>query len=126
MKLVDTSSWIDAMRRDGDAAVRARVQALMRTGEAAWCDLVRLELWNGLRGAAERKQMEALEADVILLSTTDAVWGKARELARRARTAGITVPGADLVIAACAWEHGVEMEHDDAHLTALAELFDWP
>jgi predicted nucleic acid-binding protein len=29
MKLVDTSSWIDAMRRDGDAAVRARVQALM-------------------------------------------------------------------------------------------------
>ena len=24
----------------------------MQTGEAAWCDFVRLELWNGLRGAA--------------------------------------------------------------------------
>ena len=124
MKLVDTSSWIDALRRDGDAAVRARVQAVMQSGEAAWCDFVRVELWNGLRGAAERKQMEALEADVTLLPTTDAVWGRARELARRARAAGLTVPGADVLIAACAWEHGVEMEHDDAHLTALAALFD--
>lgn len=124
MKLIDTSSWIDAMRRDGDAAVRARVQALMQSGEAAWCDFVRLELWNGLRGAAERKQMVALEADVAMLPTTDAVWSRARELARRARAAGQTVPGADLVIAACAWEHGVEMEHDHAHLTALVALFD--
>ncbi|MDI1319985.1 MAG: PIN domain-containing protein [bacterium] len=124
MMLVDTSSWIEAMRRDGDPAVRARVLALMGTGEAAWCDFVRLELWNGLRGAAERKQMEALEADVTNLPTTEAVWTKARELARRARAAGVTVPGPDLVIAACAWAHGVEMEHDDAHLTALAALFD--
>jgi len=124
MTLVDTSSWIEAMRRDGDPAVRARVLALMGTGEAAWCDFVRLELWNGLRGAAERKQMEALEADVTNLPTTEAVWGKARELARRARAAGVTVPGADLVIGACAWEHGVDLEHDDAHLTALAALFD--
>jgi predicted nucleic acid-binding protein len=124
MKLIDTSSWIDAMRRDGDAVVRARVQALMQSGEAAWCDFVRLELWNGLRGAAERKQMAALEVDVTRLPTTDAVWDRARELARRARAAGLTVPGADLLIAACAWEHGVEMEHDDAHLTALAALFD--
>lgn len=124
MKLIDTSSWIDAMRRDGDATVRGRVQALMQGGEAAWCDFVRLELWNGLRGAAERKQMEALEADITLLPTTDAVWGRARELARRARAAGLSVPGADLLIAACAWEHRVEMEHDDAHLTALVGLFD--
>lgn len=124
MKLIDTSSWIDALRRDGDATVRGRVLALMQGGEAAWCDFVRLELWNGLRGVAERKQMEALEADVTLLPTTDAVWRRARELARRARAAGLTVPGADLLIAACAWEHGVAMEHDDAHLTALAALFD--
>src|SRR5258708_1000837 len=124
MKLIDTTSWIEAMRRDGDPVVRGRVQALMQSGEAAWCDFVRLELWNGLRGAAERKQMEALETDVTLLPTTDAVWSGARELARRARAEGLTVPGADLLIAACAWEHGVELEHDDAHLTALAALFD--
>ncbi len=90
------------MRRDGDPEIRARVLALMQSGDAAWCDFVRLELWNGFRGAAERRQMEALEADITLLPTTDAVWTRSRALARRARTAGLTVPGADLLIAACA------------------------
>lgn len=123
MKLIDTSSWIDAMRRDGDPEIRARVVALVREGAAAWCDMVRVELWNGLRGTAEKKQMEALEADVINLPVNDAVWDRARLLAQRARAKGVTVPATDLVIAACAWEHGVEMEHDDAHLTALAKLF---
>ena len=124
MKLIDTSSWIDAMRRDGDPAIKARVVALVREGTAGWCDIVRVELWNGLRGAAERKQMEELEVDVINLPTNDAVWARARLLTQRARAKGITVPATDLVIAACAWEHGVEMEHDDAHLTALTALFD--
>jgi predicted nucleic acid-binding protein len=124
VKLIDTSSWIDALRRDGEPAIKARVGVLMREGRAAWCDMVHLELWNGLRGAAERKHMEELERDVTSLPTTEAVWGRARLLAQRARAKGLTVPGADLIIAACAWEHGVEMEHDDAHLTALAALFD--
>ena len=123
MVLIDTSSWIDALRRDGDPAIKARVGSLLRDGAAAWCDMVRLELWNGLRGAAEKKQMEELEADVHHLATTDAVWTKARALAQRARAKGLTAPGADLLIAACAWEHGVEMEHDDAHLTSLAALY---
>ena len=124
MKLIDTSSWIEAMRRDGDPVVRDRVQKLMITGEAAWCDMVCLELWNGLRGSAERKFMAELESNVVLLPTTDAVWRRSRELARRARAKGNTVPGPDLVIAACAWEHGVSMEHGDAHLTALVAMFD--
>lgn len=124
MKLIDTSSWIDALRQDGNPRTRERVASLMREGQAAWCDIVRLELWNGLRGTAERRQMELLELDVINLPTTDEVWAKARQLALRSRAKGITTPGADLIIAACAWEHGVEMEHDDNHLTSLAALID--
>ena len=124
MTLIDTSSWVDALRRDGDPEVKTRVAALLRAGTAAWCDIVRLELWNGLRGSAERKQMEELEADVVNLPTNDAVWARARLLTQRARAKEVTVPATDLLIAACAWEHGVALEHDDAHLTALAALFD--
>jgi predicted nucleic acid-binding protein len=68
--------------------------------------------------------LEAYDDAVQLLPTTDAVWAKARLLAQRSRAKGLTVPSADLVIAACAWEHRVELEHDDAHLKMLAALFD--
>ena len=59
-----------------------------------------------------------------MLPTTDAVWAKARLLAQRGRAKGLTVPSADLLVAACAWEHAVEIEHEDKHLPALAELID--
>ena len=50
LTLIDTSSWIEALRRSGRAEVRERVARLMSEGRAAWCDLVALELWNGARG----------------------------------------------------------------------------
>ena len=55
MKLVDTSAWIHQLRRKGDAAVRSRVEALLKAGEAAWCSAVRLELWNGVGSEAGRR-----------------------------------------------------------------------
>ncbi len=124
MTLIDTSSWIEALRQDGDPEVRSRVRALLQTGDASWCDLVRVELWHGVRGPAERKMMEHLDADVALLPTTDVVWEKARELARRSRAKGLTVPATDLIIAACAWAHGTQIEHHDHHITALQRFFD--
>ena len=45
-----------------------------------------------------------------------------KKVAERATAAGLTVPAGDLIVAGCAWEHGVEIEHHDAHLTALAKL----
>ena len=58
MILVDSSSWIHFLRPDGDAVVRARVSQALREGEACWCDMVRLELWNGAGG--ERKATEVI------------------------------------------------------------------
>ena len=122
MKLIDTSSWIEALRERGDPNTRQRVGLLLREGEAAWCDLVRLELWNGVRGGPEKRMLEALERDVILLPTTPAVWAAACTLAQRARARGLTVPATDLLIAATAATHGVELEHQDQHLTELQAL----
>ena len=76
MTLIDTSSWIEALRQDGDQAVRGRVQSLRQTGDASWCDLVRVELWHGVRGAAERK--------MGMIRT----WAKPSRLTRRQRQRG--------------------------------------
>jgi len=120
--LIDSSSWVEALRADGRAEVRVRVAALLEAGCAAWCDLVALELWNGARGSYERKKLRELEESLILLETTAAVWRGARELADRCRKAGRTVPATDLLIAACALAHGAEIEHCDAHLDEVLAL----
>lgn len=56
------------------------------------------------------------------LPIDDTVWSIAHELARAARARGHTVPATDLVIAACARRHGIELEHDDSHLAVVEAL----
>lgn len=62
--LVDTSAWIDALRRDGNPAVRSSVRAATAEGRAVFCDLVLLELWNGAHGPGEQRVLRELERDL--------------------------------------------------------------
>ncbi len=57
------------MRRDGDAALRRQVEAAMLEGKARLCDLVRLELWNGVGGERERHWLQALEDTIETVAT---------------------------------------------------------
>ena len=110
------------MRPGGDPAVRARVEELLRTGQAAWCAMVRLELWNGIGKDAERDRMKAYEAVVPDLPISEAVWEVACRLASRCRAAGRTIPANDVLIAACAKVHGVQLEHRDSDFDLIADL----
>ena len=120
MKLVDTSAWIHSLRPGGDPGVTARVRMLLESGEAAWCPLVRLELWNGARGAHECDVLREMSAHLPDLAITPEVWSLACEFARKARAKGKTIPSTDILIAACARHHGVAIEHADDHYTVLA------
>ena len=122
MVLIDTSSWIHFLRPDGDSAVRARVDGLLRAGTAAWCSLVRLELWNGAGGERERKVLREFERLVPELAVTAEVWNEACELARRCRAGGVTVPATDLLVAACARHHGAQLEQSDGDLEEIARV----
>lgn len=122
MKLVDTSSWVHALRRQGAAAVRTRVKTLLEAGEAAWCPMVRLELWNGVGSESDRKSLLALEEVIPELPVTEEVWQAAFDLAERCRRGGKTAPVQDLLIGACARFHRVELEHDDRHYDWLMTL----
>ena len=122
MVLVDTSSWIHFLRRRGDPVVRARVEASLQSGDACWCPMVALELWNGACGAHEHRTLRQLERVLPELSMGEDVWKVAYELARRARKLGITAPASDLLIAACARFHGAALEHADSDFDALAAV----
>jgi len=120
--LIDTSCWIEALREHGNAEVRRRVHEHVHGGRACWTPVVRLELWNGARGDREKKTLREFEQVLPELDMPAKVWDIACELARRARAAGLTIPITDLLIAACARHHGVEVESTDAHIAELREL----
>lgn len=122
MLLVDSSSWIHFLRPDGDGAVRSRVEAALTAGVARWCPLVRLELWNGAGGERERRVLRDFERLIPELAISPEVWKVATDLARRCRTAGVTVPATDLLIAACAHHHGATIEHADSDFDLIADV----
>ena len=122
MILIDTSSWIHMLRPNGDPAVRGRVEAALTGGQACWCPLVQLELWNGARGGREQEVLQEFARALPELSIDEAVWREAYDLAKRARARGITVPAADLVIAACARHHGAALETADTDFAILATM----
>lgn len=117
--LIDTSCWIEAMRSRGDATVRARVDRLVDAGRARLAEIVRLELWNGLNGASQRRFLRAVESALETVPTTSAAWGEARRVADLSRRQGVTVPVADLIVFATARAHGLELLHCDSHFDVL-------
>jgi predicted nucleic acid-binding protein len=119
--LIDTSAWIETTRPRGDARIRSQVSDLLRSGNAAWCEMVRLELWNGAH-AREMPILESLGKALILLEITDEVWDKASSLAQKVRHGGKNVPAADLLIFACARIHGAQVLSKDRHYEMLSTL----
>ena len=121
MKLVDTSAWVEYLR-SGQGDVAENVESLVLSDQAAWCDLVMLELWNGARGPEEKRKLAELSALIPCLETTAEVWKLAQRLATRCRDKGRTVPATDILVAACATFHEVELEHKDGHFDTILPL----
>lgn len=120
--LIDSSAWTHAIRRSGNVAIRQRVENLLRDGNAAWCEVIRLELWKGAGTDADRERIRRLETTLINLPLSGAVWDAACAYAQRARAAGTPVPTTDLVIFACAKVHGARIEHVDRHFELLDQM----
>jgi predicted nucleic acid-binding protein len=120
--LLDTSMWIEALRPGGRAEMRQRVDELLAADQAVWCDIVRLELWNGARGEKEHRDLRFLESVIVCLGTDQRVWDESFDLARRARARGLTVGVPDLMIVACGKRHGVPVESRDSQLEKLTTL----
>jgi predicted nucleic acid-binding protein len=76
--------------------------------------MVRLELWSGVGGTAEREALEQLDRVLPRMPINDVVWNT--------RQAGLSVPATDLLIFACAKTYGLSIEHVDSHYEMLAKL----
>lgn len=121
VKLVDTSSWIEYLRGHQNETA-ARVKELVRRDQAGWCDLIAVELWNGVRPGRENQALEELEEAATPFPLSSEVWNAARQLALRCRRSGLTVPVNDVVISACAAHYGLEIECCDSHFAKILPL----
>jgi predicted nucleic acid-binding protein len=119
MTIIDTSLWVHQLRRQGDAEKRRRVEELLLSGEAAWCAPIRLELWRGIGTDKEARVLREYEQVLPEYAISDEIWDQACDLAHSCRRQGKTAPFADILIAACARHHKVEVAHDDAHFDFL-------
>jgi predicted nucleic acid-binding protein len=99
--LVDTSAWVEAIRRQGEAGVAGMVRNAVAAGRGGALRPVLLELWNGAQSEDER-QLRELERVLDRAPITEEGWNTACALARSCRRSGVSAPAMDLLIAACA------------------------
>ena len=121
MFLLDTSAWIEILRRPA----RLRLDAVTELDDVATCLPVVQEVLQGFRDeAAFRTAREALLSFPIVESPMrQEVYDTAIDLYRTARRAGLTVrSGVDCLIAACALRNGLTVAHHDRDFAALARV----
>jgi predicted nucleic acid-binding protein len=119
VRLIDSSSWIHYLR-GSDTDIADRVEALLSTGEAGWCEMVAAELWCGVRNDGERRKVQLLERAVTNFPITPEVWTKSYLLGAKCRENGVTVPVQDIVIIATAFHYLVETETSDSHFELVS------
>ena len=119
MTLVDTSSWIQFLRRGGNAVVKQRVRDLLKDGSVVTCPVVLAELWMGAGSVKDRQDVQELQDVLPCLPLNQQTWDLSYRLAGVCCERGTPVPASDLLIAACAFFHGAMIDAEDKHFGTL-------
>jgi predicted nucleic acid-binding protein len=120
MVLVDSSAWIESLRRSGDMRVKLAVEGLLDAYEAQWCTPVRLEVLGGAR-MEERALLGKRFSVIPYRPCREDDWDRAVALAWKLRGHGVTVPWLDMLIAAIAIHDSIRLYAIDAHFKEIAK-----
>ncbi|AFM14458.1 PIN domain-containing protein [Turneriella parva] len=122
MILLETSALIEAWRKHGRGDAKARVESALRSGRAALCQPVVLELSAGLKKSEEFKLLQDYLEVLPLLPITDEVWQLAATRARLFRANGLTVSNFDTLIFATAEYHNCHIVTVDRHFARMRDM----
>ncbi|MEW6447853.1 MAG: PIN domain-containing protein [Bacillota bacterium] len=119
--IVDTSTWVLALRKDGSPEAAAWLHNALDREEVALVPLVKVELLLGARDeahyAALKRELDALPQ----LPASDKLYDQAADLAFSLRRKGRTLPLIDVLIAAFAVVHSCLLVHHDRHYELIRE-----
>jgi predicted nucleic acid-binding protein len=121
MKLVDTSAWVEFLRRQGDPTVKQVVARLIQADQAAYTCPIHFELLSGARSQEEADLRSALGfSHRMVFEPAD--WTAAALLERQLRAKGLTVPRNDLFVAIVAIRARVPVVCRDVHFDAIRRV----
>ena len=121
MVAVDSSVWIEGLRRHGRLEVKLALEGLLEAYEAQWSTPVRLEVLGGAR-TDERRRLGLHFASIPYRFVTEEDWDRGVSLAWRLRDNGLTLPWLDVLIASLALHDNLRLYTLDAHFTRVAEI----
>lgn len=121
MVLVDSSVWIEALRRNGRLDIKLAVEGLLDVYEALWCAPVRLEVLGGAR-PGERRRLGHHFSVIPYRRCDESDWDRAISLAWKLRDSGLTVPWMDVLIASLALHDGIRLFTLDTHFETIRAL----
>jgi len=120
--LVDTSVWIDWLRR-GSRPATLVLDKLVDEDDIVLAPVVLQELLQGARGPEQLGELRRYFEPLPMLLPSAATYAEAGALYARCRWAGVTPRSPhDCLIAQLAVEHGVALLQDDHDFEAIAGL----
>lgn len=119
MVFVDSSVWIESLRREGRIEVKVALEALLEADAAVICSPVRLEVL-GAASTPERRRINAYLSEVVHRACHSPDWERAISLSWRLRDRGVIVAWLDVLIASMALHDGESVYSIDKHFELIA------
>jgi predicted nucleic acid-binding protein len=121
MPLIDTSAWIEFLRKTGSETNIEMRSVLTRRHHI--CDAVAMEILSGARDDANAQSLKRLLSRAIVIETKPIDYQNAASIYRACRKVGITVrTQIDCLIAAIAIRTGTPLLHQDSDFIAIAQI----
>ena len=121
MPLIDTSAWIEYLRKTGSRA-NTEVRRTLNI-DAQICDVIRMEILAGARDQQHVTQLEKLLARATTIKTEPVDYDNAAAIYRACRKVGVTVRAQiDCLIAAIAIRTNTKIIHHDSDFDEIAQV----
>jgi len=120
--LVDTSTWLYALRKEFNPVIKDRLDQLLKENLVITVGFIKLEILGGTKSEKEFQRLKMRLDSLEECETDSPLWEKAYDLAFQLRRKGVTIPYTDILIAAAALAHEATLLHVDAHFDPAAQF----
>lgn len=120
MILIDTSAWLFALKKDFHPVIKERIGQLLVEGDVAVCGMIALELLGGTKSDKEYLRLKSRLDSLFYIESDKLLWDHSSKLAFDLKRKGVSIPYADIVIAASAQKERAILVHADSHFDSIA------